>query len=260
MKKKKKILKRKKYPVIALAQIKYFDIVKRHNIYKILKYIRLAKKKHADIICFPESCIHKSEILTFKHKLIKKIQEECRKNSIWAIITQEIFRKKFLRKKSYNTAILIDRNGKIVGEYRKIHLSGDTTKPGTKIKVFQTDFATIGIAICWDLAFPQMFKEMKRLGAEIVFCPSEWWYETRAHDKDHRIREQKLIKSMIQARAFENLFYVAVCNPVMESKYQVSYSGIASPHHIVEEIAGKEGLITARLNLSHIKKFHKIYD
>jgi predicted amidohydrolase len=140
----KKIFKKNRKPIIALAPIKYFDISKKNNLQVIKKYIRLAKKSKADIVCFPESCIHKTENLDYNDDLIKEIRKECKKNSIWCIITENII----LKNKPYNTAILIARNGKIKGKYKKIHLYGDDVVAGKKVKVFDTDFAKIGIVIC----------------------------------------------------------------------------------------------------------------
>lgn len=247
---------KKRNPIIAVAQIRYFDESKSHNISKIKKYIKLAKKRHADIICFPESVVHKNKVLHFKHDLIREIQEACKENSIWCIVNDDIE----VKDKIYNTAILINREGKIKGHYRKINLYGDTTLPGKNVKVFDTDFAKIGIAICWDIAFPELFKKMKKSGAQIVFCPAQWWYDEGIHDKEHVKREVKILEAMVRARAFENVNFVAICNPVMDSKYQVSYSAIASPTKILNEIVGKEGLITAEIHLDRINKIQKIYD
>lgn len=246
----------KKNPIIALAQIKYFDISKNHNLEKIKRYIRLAKKKHADIVCFPESCITRRTIeLHLDHKIIREIREECKKNSIWCIVTEDMR----IKGKFYNVAILIDRNGKIKGHYKKIHLFGDKVNAGKKIRTFQTDFGKIGIVICWDVAFSKLFKSMRKAGAEIVFCPAQWWYDAPAHDEKPKERELKLLESLLLARAYENLYFVAMCNPVMDSKYQISYSAIASPMRILKKIIGKEGLITAEINLSHLNKFKKLY-
>lgn len=243
-------------PKIALAQIKYFDISRRNNVEKIKKYIRKARKLGADIVCFPESCVHKTETLYFNDSLIKEIREECRKNSIWCIITEDLE----IRKRRYNTAVLIDREGNIKGNYKKIHLYGDEVDPGSRVRIFKTDFAKIGIVICWDLAFPALFKRLKEAGAEIVFCPSQWEYETKAHKEKHKEREIKLLESLAMARAFENLYFVALCNPVVDSKYLVSYSTIVSPHKVLKKIIGKEGMIVSKINLNEIKKFEEIYD
>ncbi len=188
---------KKKYPVIALAQIRYFDLSTKDNKEKIIKYIRLAKKRKADIICFPESCLHKSS-LDFNNKILKEIQEECRKNSIWCIVTDDMK----IKGRVYNLSILIDRNGQIKGGYKKIHLYGDKNiTAGKESMVFNTDFGKIGIAICWDVAFPLLFKEMKKIGAQIVFCPSQWWYDSKAHEKNPKSREIEILESLLLARA-----------------------------------------------------------
>lgn len=245
----------RKNPIIAVAQIRYYDSPEKHNLKKIKKYISLAKQKNAEIVCFPETCIHKTEHLNMNHLLIKEIQKSCRENSIWCIVTDSFIVKRI----PYKMALLIDRKGNIRGKYKKINLYDDSGKPGKKIFVFQTDFAKIGIAICWDLAFPKLFQHMKQSGAEIIFCPSKWCYETVAHQRDPKKRELKLLKSLIISRAFENLVFMALINPVMDKKGLVSYSAIACTHHIITDILDKEGLITAKLNLKEIKKFSKIY-
>jgi predicted amidohydrolase len=64
---------------------------------------------------------------------------------------------------------------------------------------------------------------------------------------------------MTLARAHENVFYVALCNPITGSKTQVSYSAIAGPNSILKEIIDEEGIITARVNINEIKKFREFY-
>jgi predicted amidohydrolase len=241
--------------VIALAQIKYFETSRTNNLNKIIKYIRLAKKAKADIVCFPESCIHYST-LDFNNKLIKTIVEECKKNSIWCIVTDDLT----IKNKTYNSSLLIDREGKIKGKYDKINLYGDTASAGKKIRVFDTDFGRIGIAICWDLAFPKLFNEMKKMGAEIIFCPAQWWYDSKSHYEKHQIRELSILKSLVLSRAYENAFFVCLCNPIMHSKFQISYSAIASPTGILSEKINKEGLIVQKVNLNDILRVQKIYN
>ncbi len=252
----KKALKRN--PVIALAQIKYFDIHKHNNIEKIKKYIRLAAKKRADIICFPESCVYKTKSLHLDDKFLKEIREECKKNSIWCIITENFI----IKNQQHNLAVLIGRDGKIKANFKKTHLYGDTKdiKPGKKAKVFQTDFGKISVVICWDLAFPEIFRKMKKAGAEIVFCPAEWGYIKKAYKNKHKAREIRLLRSLIKTRSFENLYFTALCNPIEKKEEEViSYSAICSPHQILKEIISKEGLIAAKLNLNEIKKWEKVY-
>ncbi len=248
-------------PIIALAQIKYSRSSKE-NKEKIKQFIRKAKKLKADIVCFPESCLHETKSFNLKDPLIKEIQEECKKNSIWCIITEDIkIRSKLLLyKRTYGAALLIDRKGEIKGIYKKINPYGDNVKLGKKPGVFKTDFAKIGIAICWDIAFPKLFSKMKKQGAEIIFCPSQWWYDEEAHKNNHKKRDIQILESLVTARAYENVCFVAVCNPVMKSKRQVSYTSIASPTKLLKRIINKEGIITAEINLNEIKKMQKLYD
>lgn len=247
---------RYKNPIIALAPIRYYDIHKTHNVEKIKKYIRLAKKARAEIICFPESCIKKTGKVVINDKSIKAIRKECQRNSIWGIINEDIE----IKGKRYNMALLIDRKGKIKGGYKKINLYGDKVHPGNKVKVFQTDFAKIGVAVCWDLTYPGLFQAMRKRGAEIVFCPAQWNYDLPSHKSRHKYWETQLLRAMTLARAHENVFYVALCNPLMKAKTQVSYSAIASPHRILRELIDKEGLIATKVDLKEIRKLRKYYN
>lgn len=247
---------KRKNPIVAVAQIRYFDTPKKDNVAKIKKYISMAKKVNADIICFPETCVHKTDRMRIGHKLIKEIQSACKENSIWAIISDSFF----IKKAPYEIALLIDRHGKIRGQYKKINLYDEkTSKPGKKVFVYQTDFAKIGIAVCWDLAYPEVFSRMKKAGAEIVFCPARWCYEKDAYKDDHQLNELNLVKSLITSRAFENLYFVVFANPLLPWKDLISYSAIVSPHKIIKETQDREQLIHARINLREIKKLHKLY-
>jgi len=77
--------------------------------------------------------------------------------------------------KIYNLASIFDRQGNIVGEYRKTHLPvGETwqTTPGENLNVFELDFGTIGVSICYDMSFPEMIQTMALKGAEVIFHPT----------------------------------------------------------------------------------------
>jgi len=75
----------------------------------------------------------------------------------------------------YNTAVLIDRSGDVVGTYRKTHLPREEVEaglmPGDSYPVFPTDFGTVGLMICWDLQFPEPARALALRGAEIILLP-----------------------------------------------------------------------------------------
>ncbi len=79
--------------------------------------------------------------------------------------------------KYYNAAVLLDRKGKVVGEYKKTRLTMNEMDQGLtpgplSVPVFKTDFGTIGIQICHDIQWSDGWKQLKEKGAEIVFWPS----------------------------------------------------------------------------------------
>jgi predicted amidohydrolase len=77
-----------------------------------------------------------------------------------------------------NTAVLIGRDGSLVGQYDKIHPTiGEVESgivPADMVKVFDLDVGRVGIAICFDIGWPAVWDELGRLGAEIVFWPSAY--------------------------------------------------------------------------------------
>lgn len=78
----------------------------------------------------------------------------------------------------YNTAVVIDRNGGIAGRYRKTHLCATEKRcygveAGDELPVFDLDFGRIGIAICMDMYFPEVFRVLTLKGAEMIFWPHQ---------------------------------------------------------------------------------------
>lgn len=80
-----------------------------------------------------------------------------------------------------NAVITINREGKIVGKYRKIHLFDAASykesayvEPGNSLCLVDTDFGKIGVMVCYDLRFPELARSMCLQGAEMIICPSEF--------------------------------------------------------------------------------------
>ena len=74
----------------------------------------------------------------------------------------------------YNTAVLMDRDGKLAGKYRKVYLPREEMEqlaPGNDYPVFKTDFGTIGMMICYDVFFSDPARGLATKGAEIVLMP-----------------------------------------------------------------------------------------
>ncbi|HVO11830.1 MAG TPA: carbon-nitrogen hydrolase family protein [Vicinamibacteria bacterium] len=96
----------------------------------------------------------------------------------------------------YNTAVLIDREGRLAGRYRKVYLPREEVEggltAGSAYPVFRTDFGTVGLMVCWDTNFADPARALALAGAEVLLVPIAGGNETLVH-----------------ARAIENRVFVA---------------------------------------------------
>lgn len=78
---------------------------------------------------------------------------------------------------AYNSAVVIDRAGELVGIYDKQHLWALERfyfRSGSDTPVFDTDFGRVGVLICYDLGYPEVSRMLALQGAELLVCPSAW--------------------------------------------------------------------------------------
>jgi predicted amidohydrolase len=75
----------------------------------------------------------------------------------------------------YNTAVLIDRGGKVIGKYRKVYLPREEydagLTPGSDYPVFRTDFGKVGMMICWDVQYADPARALALRGADMILMP-----------------------------------------------------------------------------------------
>ncbi len=84
---------------------------------------------------------------------------------------------------------------------------------GSETAVFTTDFGKVGLIICWDLIFPEMFRAMAQQDVELVICPSYWCFEDAGEGLKHDANaETKLVNALCVARAFENELILVYAN------------------------------------------------
>ncbi len=105
----------------------------------------------------------------------------------------------------YNTAYVIDR-GEVVGSYRKLHLFSTMGEDrflgaGERTLVVPTSAGRLGISICYDLRFPELFRKLALEGAEIICIPAEWPKPRQEH-----------WRTLLRARAIENQLFIAAAN------------------------------------------------
>lgn len=111
----------------------------------------------------------------------------------------------------YNTCPVIGPDGGIIASYRKIHLfdiaindgathkESDVVEPGGEVVVAGTEMGPVGLTVCYDLRFPELYRRLALDGARIIFVPAAFTLHT---GKDHWA-------PLLKARAIENLVYIA---------------------------------------------------
>lgn len=106
-----------------------------------------------------------------------------------------------------NTSVLFDRDGSRLAHYRKNHLFGYGSiesrmlVAGDKLGIATFDGMTIGLTTCYDLRFPELYRELLTAGVTLTLVPSAWPYPRVEH-----------WTTLSRARAIENQYYVAVAN------------------------------------------------
>lgn len=207
---------------VACIQIRPVFCDKKQNVEKMCSFIDKTMKKYKDtqLIVFPELVTTGYEC---EEKIFDMAEYPYGDNS-FSVKTMRACAKKygvhiifgFAEKKNeegltvYNSQILIDNRGDILGTYQKVHLF-DTEKkwfqPGDAYKVFDTEIGKIGLFICYDASFPEVARILALKGADILVNSTNW---EKPADMD--------MDMMMSARAFDNTTYLLCCNRVGKEK------------------------------------------
>jgi predicted amidohydrolase len=155
----------------------------------------------------------------------------------------------------FNTSALIDHEGEITAVYRKIHMfdvevggvtyrESEHEQPGEEIVVSAAAGVQLGLSVCYDLRFPELYRILAVRGAQVITVPSAF---TLATGRDHW-------EVLLRARAIENQAFVVAPNQVGETPpHYASYgrSAIVDPWGIVlAEAPDRECFIAADLDLA----------
>lgn len=149
---------------------------------------------------------------------------------------------------TYNTFFLLDRGG-ILGTYRKIHLFREEKNgfaPGEDTVVIDTRFGRIGLATCYDIRFPELFRELVKKGAEIILVTAEFPIPRDEH-----------WKVLLTARAIENQVFVLAANRVGRDKRQEYFgrSMVIDPWgKILLEGGSEEEILSCDVDISQVSR------
>jgi N-carbamoylputrescine amidase len=171
----------------------------------------------------------------------------------------------------YNSVVIVDADGSVTGSYRKSHIPegpGYHEKfyfsPGdTGFRVFDTRYAKLGVAICWDQWFPEAARAMALMGAEILLYPTAIGSEPQDAGIDSSGHWQRTM----QGHAAANVMPVVASNRIgteKGEKYTMTFYGssfIASPtgEKLAEADRESESVITASFDLDEVRRYRQAW-
>ena len=237
------------------------------NFIKTERLIKKAVDQKTDFILTPEA----SSLFTLnKKKLLKQctsmnkdeyltgIRRLAKKYKKWILIGSLVI--KTGKKKLVNRSVLINPKGKIHSYYDKIHMydvilskkeryfESRTFVAGKKYKISKLPWGKLGMSVCYDLRFPNLYRNLAKKGSLFLSVPSAF---TETTGKRHW-------HSLLKARAIENFCYIFA--PAQGGKHHngrktFGHSLIISPDgKIMKELGKKEGVITASIDPKIAKK------
>ena len=241
------------------------------NLKKTEKLIHKAIKQKTDFILTPEVSslfsLNKKQLLKVcksmnEDNYIKGIKIIAKKYKKWIFIGSVII--KISKTKLVNRSVLIDNNGKIRTFYDKIHMydvvlskrekyfESKTFSAGNKLKSFNLPWGRLGLSICYDLRFPNLYRKLSKSGSLFISIPSAF---TETTGKKHW-------HTLIKARAIENFCYIlapAQGGTHYNGRKTYGHSMIVSPDgKILKELKKSEGVITVSINQNLPKKLRKV--
>jgi predicted amidohydrolase len=143
--------------------------------------------------------------------ILRAMVELARATGVWLLLGG--FPERAAGRRIRNSALLLDPDGTLVAVYRKIHLfdvdlsgvaggkqfrESESIEPGADVVVAETPFGKLGLSICYDLRFPELYRQLAARGARLIAVPSAFTLET---GKDHW-------HVLLRARAIENQVYL----------------------------------------------------
>ena len=240
---------------------------KRQNLSRAEALLDIAVKKGAKLIALPElfNFLGTPQLIRENAEPIPgpttdRLCAKAKNNNVY-ILGGSIAEKADEAGKVCNTSVLINPSGKIIAKYSKIHLfdveigtqvsvkESDTFNPGNELVTAETEYGVVGLSICYDLRFPELYRGLTLRGAKIIFVPAAFMATT---GKDHW-------EPLLKARAIENQVYVIapdVIGPVPGTNIVThGRSIIVDPWGtVLAQAPDNECVITAELDFDYLQK------
>lgn len=243
---------------ISLAQISVRQSDIAQNLEKGAQYIKEASRQGSQIICFPEMWttgfhFEKNKTLcTSQNNTLEQIQTLCKEHNIWhsgSLLLPDA------QGNPTNAHLLIDNNGTVMARYNKIHLfsfmkEDEHVSSGNEIISHKTPFGTVGLTVCYDIRFCELYRTLALRGASLILTPAAFPSPRLEH-----------WTTLTKARAIENQLFMAATNQVGTEDFsflgagEITYVGNSALYDpfgntILSAGSSAELLLTAEINLN----------
>lgn len=244
------------------------------NLDEARKFINIAVQQGAELIVLPEkfSIMGMTEMdkvgvaEQYGQGMIQDfLSSQASSHGIW-LVAGTIPIQSTEKNKVYSTCLLFNDSGDVVSRYDKIHLfdvtleesdesytESETITSGDEVVVADTPFGRLGLAICYDLRFPEMFRAMADVGVDIFVLPSAF---TSLTGKAHW-------ETLIRARAIENLSYMVAA---AQGGYHVNGrethgdSMIVDPWGaVLNRLPHGTGVVVSEIDISKLQKTRQLF-
>jgi len=255
---------------VSCIQLKSNDSIS-DNFIRTKRLIKKAISQKTDFILTPEVSslfsLNKKKLLKICSSMnddvyLLGIRKLAKKYKKWILIGSVII--KLSKNKLVNRSVLIDSKGNIKSYYDKIHmydvtlskkeryLESKTFLAGKKIKAYNLPWGKLGMTICYDLRFPNLYRKLAKQGSMFLSIPSAF---TEITGKKHW-------HTLLKARAIENFCYIfapAQGGTHYNGRKTFGHSLIISPDgKIIKELNKKEDVITVSIDPKITKKLRSI--
>ena len=249
---------------IGLVQFKS-STNKDKNLKKIISYISKAADLKATLCAFPEFLMFYTDSTqtpkqladmseTIDGEFVSSIAKSAKENSIQVV--GSFYEKSRKKDRVYDTSFIIDKSGKIISTYRKIHLydalgfrESDKMTSGSKMaKPVKTSIGKIGMMICYDLRFPEMSRALAIAGSEVLVAPSAW--------VKGKMKEEHWL-AINKTRAIENGCFVIA--PDQVGNIYCGRSIVVDPFgNVLLDLKHKQTIGFTEIDLEKVKQTRKV--
>ena len=197
-------------------------------------------------------------------EIVARVRDLARRHGVW-ILGGTFPERGDDSDRVFNTSVLVSDEGALAAVYRKIHLFdvdlGDqgggsfresaTVAPGDEVVVAQTPFGAVGLSVCYDLRFPELYRAQSARGARFLTVPAAFARET---GRDHW-------EVLLRARAIENLCWVVAPAQVgvhNEKRQSHGETVVIDPWGTVTASRMKgEGVVRADIDLARVEEVRR---